>query len=256
VAAYSVSPTTAKSTLLGSISIVPTSGIQIVHPLTAPFLYVVGFTSATQEYIWTYAVNSKGMPNAKPIQTLSVNPSLNQFIIHPNGKFPYAMFSSTVYDRRTRLDAHLGKIKLFTINAKTGLLTSTKKIVMDFPFMPPGTDVPMNEYYRPVIYGMNTKGTQFFTEWWPEASCGKCQINIVWYMFSAANATGSLAKPRNFWGDNLDFGEGIAAIGDSLIAMPASCCGQPDIGIYPNVPFVSQQPPPHLRVHHVAGVRR
>jgi hypothetical protein len=26
---------------------------------------------------------------------------------------------------------------------------------------------------------------------------------------------------------------------DALIAMPASCCGQPDIGIYPNVPFPS-----------------
>jgi hypothetical protein len=98
--------------------------------LTGAFLYTLGFSPAI-EYFAVYSLTAAGVPNPKPVQTLTVKPALHQFYIHPNGTVAYAMFSWTQVVSGTT--EYASDVVLFTINPKTGMLTNTTKAVANFP---------------------------------------------------------------------------------------------------------------------------
>jgi hypothetical protein len=95
------------------------------------FLYLVGFTPSI-EYFTVYSLTAAGVPNPKPVQTLTVKPSLHQVVIHPNGLIAYGMFSWSQIDS-SRNTVYAGDAVLFKINPKTGMLTNTMKNVKNFP---------------------------------------------------------------------------------------------------------------------------
>ena len=216
---YSVSPTSAIATKLDSLYLnaSPAYPIQIFHAPSAPFLYILGFTSATEEYFWVHAVGSDGVPTVDPIQKLSVKPALTQFFIHPNGKFAYAMYS---WDYGYQSD-----IVLYTISSKTGELTNTRKALANF------TTIPENQT---VIYGLSQGGTRLYTEGYNTQGHGGDSYNYDYYSINATS--GLLGEDVPFWYFGIsgmgDYGDGI--VNNQLIALAYNNgFGNADIEVYP-----------------------
>jgi hypothetical protein len=216
---YSVSRTTAAATKLGSLPLdaSPSYPIQIFHAPTAPFLYILGFTSATQEYFWVYATTPGGVPNAGTIQKLSVKPALGQFFIQPKGRFAYAMYS---WDFGFKSD-----IVLYTVSSKTGQLTNTRKVLENF------TTIPENQT---VIYGLSRGGSKLFTEGYNTQGHGGDSYNFDYYSIDAT--TGLLGKDVPFFYFGIsgqgDFGDGI--VNNQVIALAYNDgFGNAKIDVYP-----------------------
>jgi hypothetical protein len=196
---YSVNPVTAATTKLGSLTLKssPAYGIQVLHAPSSPYVYVLGFTSKTNEFIWVYATTSKGVPIPTPIQTLPVKPALTRFLIHPNGNFAYAL-----YDWVTDFQS-VGDVVLYTVNPKTGKLVNTKKPVANFP--------PSDWIDYTSLYAINGKGTKLYIQ--------QFGIGTGDYYSTINPKTGLLGKPTHFWGDSNGEGENdISDFSDLLIA--------------------------------------
>ena len=229
---YSVNPVTAAATKLGSLTLesAPARAVQVLHAPASPYVYVIGFTSATDEFIWVYATTSKGVPIPGSVQKLQVKPALTQFIFQANGKFAYALYSWSDPN-----PTFFGDIVLFTVNPKTGILTNTRKPVVNFP--------PDDLGYR-TIYGLNDKGTKLYilySYFPPEEGVGRT------YYYSTINpSTGLLGKPIPFWGDDAEADAGeISDFSDSLIAQAFSddFGGPVGIDIYTNKVYSSKPTP-------------
>jgi 6-phosphogluconolactonase (cycloisomerase 2 family) len=219
--AYSVNSTTAKPTQLGHISLVASDPIAVVHAPSSPFLYVIGFKSKTKEFIWTYSINAKGIPNTSPIQTTQVKPALSQFYIHPNGTFAYALYFWQQWDPVNKVQDNVSDITLFTIDTKTGKLTNTKKAVANFP---------PDFNYRTFMHGLSSKGTKLYTE---ADFVGEGHFADLEYAYLTINPkTGTLSKPVPFWSDTLADFFGISAFTDTLIVQPEG--NTPSIRVFPN----------------------
>jgi hypothetical protein len=190
-----------------------------------PFLYVLGY-SHKQEFIWTYKLNASGVPVGGPIQALSVKPALIQFYLHPNGKFAYAMYQWQAFDPNTNQYGSVGDITLFTVDAKTGLLTNTKRAMANFP---------IQENWSPSIQGMNTKGTELYAQYLPWDS----MLYSIYYMHSTINpTTGSLSSLAFFWQDDYPSGKGVTGFGDLFMAQSTGLTSSPEaINVYPNAVY-------------------
>jgi hypothetical protein len=226
---YGVDPVTAAATKLGSLTLdsLPADAIQVLHAPASPYVYVIGFTSATNEFIWVYATTSEGVPLPVPIQTLSVKPALTQFIFHPNGNFGYA-----VYSWSDSVQSY-GDIVLYTVNSKTGILTNTKKPVVNFPPDP---------YGYTTLYGLNSKGTKLYmqqTYYFSPTTNG-----IDYYYATLHPKTGLLDKPIHFWRDDLSNGPESSTFSDLLIAQNVAPYGfSPEIDIYTNKVYANNPTP-------------
>jgi hypothetical protein len=97
VITYSVNTHTAVTKKLGTLPTAYTGSLPIIINRSGNFLYLVGFTPSL-EYFTVFSLTAAGVPNPKPIQTLTVKPSLHQFVIHPNGLIAYGMFSWSQVD--------------------------------------------------------------------------------------------------------------------------------------------------------------
>src|ERR1700722_3545225 len=214
---YSVNPVTAVTQKLGSLTLksLPAYSIQVLHAPASPYVYVLGFTSKTDEFIWVYATTPKGVPIPTPIQTLPVKPALTKFLIHPNGNFAYALYD-WVADFQS-----VGDVVLYTVNPKTGKLVNTKKPVANFP--------PSDAIDYTDLYAINGKGTKLYIQ--------QFGIGTGDYFSTINPKTGLLGKVTHFWGDSNGDGENeISDFSDLLIAqafntdLPAT-----GINIYKNI---------------------
>jgi hypothetical protein len=179
IVTYGVSNTTAVAKKLDSLA---TNFMPIPAAINraGSFLYVSGFTSAAQESFNVYSLTTTGVPNPKPIQTLSVKPALSQFWIHPNGKIAYGLFSwKEVVDGKTE---YASDIVLFTINPKTGMLTNTTKVMANFP--------PSAAIKTVTTSGINHKGTELYTDVVYLNDAG-----VSYYSRAINSTTGALGKP-------------------------------------------------------------
>jgi hypothetical protein len=213
---YSVNPTTAAATKLGSLALkcLPAYEIQVLHAPASPYVYVIGFTSKTSEFIWVYATTLKGVPIPGAIQTLPVKPALTQFVFHPNGNFAYA-FYSWVTDFESAAD-----VVLYTVNPKTGQLVNTKKPVANFP--------PNEWVAYTSLYGLNGKGTKMYIQ--------QFAIGDADYYYPINPKTGLLGKQVWFWGDEGEDGVYTNSVfSDSLIAQALTqASGREEIDIFTN----------------------
>jgi hypothetical protein len=201
---YSVNKTTAVTTVLGRTKLPPAYRAQIFHAPHAPFLYVLGFLSDNTENLWTYKLNASGVPVGGPRQKIQVKNALTQFVIHPSGKFAFAMYQWIAYDPDIGDYGYVGDITLFTINSSTGMLTNTRKAVVNFP---------INGYFRPAMAGLNTQGTLMYTTLWPDSF-----DDSIYHMRSAVNTTtGTVTPPTQYFADDQSSAEGISALSDLFI---------------------------------------
>jgi 6-phosphogluconolactonase (cycloisomerase 2 family) len=193
---YRVNSKTAVTTKLGTLKL-PSSlnyPVQVFHAPTSAFVYVLGFTSATEEFFWVYDTTSTGEVS-KLVQALSVKPALSQFVFFRNGSFGYALFSWTSVSENT--EAHAADLVLFTVDTKTGKLTDTTKNVEDFP---------ANLYWLTSLNGLigSTVYTRAFVNF--DDSSG-----YDYYSYAINPKTGRLTgAPQNtqnfFWQDNYGVG--------------------------------------------------
>jgi hypothetical protein len=221
---YSVNPKTAVATKLGSLymNALQSYPVQVFHSPTSPYIYILGFASATEEYFWVHATTPEGVPTENPIQKLAVKPSLTQFFIHPNGHFAYALYSWT--DQTT--GQFVGDIVLYTINPKTGKLTNTRKPLANFP---------ANYYWQTFLYGFNSTGTKFYTRAYVDF---RDSNGNDFYSYEVNSNTGALTGGTFFWRDDgANQGSDFSAIGDKLIGEDFNfneCCGYAGIHILKN----------------------
>jgi hypothetical protein len=227
---YSVNPATAAAKKLGSLALqaLPAYASQVLHGPRSPYVYVIGFTSATTEFIWVYATSSKGVPFPHPIQTLSVKPALAQFIFQPGGKFAYAVFSWSDSNPTS-----FGDIVLFTVDPNTGILTNTKKALVNFP---------PDDYGYWTLYGLSSKGTKLYlkqTYYFSPTTNG-----IDYYHAVLDRKTGLLGKLIHFWRDDTSNGPASSTFSDLLIAQDVAPYGfSPEIDVYANQVYAKNPSP-------------
>jgi DNA-binding beta-propeller fold protein YncE len=227
---YRVNPTTAAATKLGALYIntSPNFPIQIFY--SHSFLYILGFTSANQEYFWVHATTPQGVPTKNPVQKLAVRPSLTQFLFHPSGNFGYAMYSGLKAGRYCSTSPgfayYVSEIVLYTINSKTGLLTKTARRVANFPASCSQT----------TIYGLNSTGSKLYIHTYNNET--EHNDNTFSYYSVSAN-TGLLGQPVPYF----SFDSGVRAfattvIGDKSVAMwnNGTDTLSPGIYLYSNAP--------------------
>jgi 6-phosphogluconolactonase (cycloisomerase 2 family) len=222
---YSINPTTAVATKLGSLWMNASLGfpIQIFH--SGSYVYILGFTSSANAYFWVHATTPAGVPTENPIQKLAVNNSINNFVFHPNGLFGYAVNS--------RIDAnfnYVGDVMLYTVNPKTGFLTSTKEPVAHFS--------PSHSWV-PNLYGLNSTGTKLYVR-----AFGDTNGNDF-YDYPINTKTGLLGSPVYFWHDVGDpYGFVSTIISDQFIALEFDFFAGPvGIRIYANRVYPAGQNP-------------
>lgn len=207
---YSVNPATAQATPINTLWMNASSSypIQIFHAPKSQFLYILGFTSATEEYFWVHALASDGAPTEDPIQVLPVKPALTQFVFHPNGEFGYAEYSWIESSPTCNGPGYYADVVLYTVNTATGKLTNTTDPVANFP------DNCNNITY---LYGLNSIGTKLYTYNYPaQASYGDADLT---YSYSSINSiTGSLGPQVEFWDDSVSPSGERSAFTNELIA--------------------------------------
>jgi hypothetical protein len=216
---YRVSP--GQAAKLGTLGLHASADfpIQIFHSPAGHYLYVLGFTSPTEEYFWVYAISERGLPAAGPIQKLAVKPSLTQFFFHPKGNFGYALYSWVDNNRE-----FVGDIVLYTVNPKTGILTNTKRPVAAFP---------ASYYWQTFIYGLSKDGSKLYTR----ASVDFDDANgNDFYSYAINPHTGRLGSRLYFWQDDAGTeGTAFSDISEQLIALDFNQYGGPvGISVYPN----------------------
>ena len=202
IVTYSVNTKTAVSKKLGTLPTAYTGSLPIIINRSGNFLYLVGFTPSL-EYFTVFSKTAAGVPNPKPIQTLTVKPSLHQFVIHPNGLIAYGMFSWSQIDSSGNT-AYAGDAVLFKINPKTGMLTNTTKNVANFP---------LNADWSPSLLEMTNKGAKLYFAY--------RELDGAWTYYYQANVnatTGALGSLNYFWeDDDYDFNQ-KTVIGSSVLA--------------------------------------
>jgi hypothetical protein len=135
-----------------------------------------------------YALNSTGVPTAKPVQTLVLKPALTQFVIHPSGKFAYAEYSWVDTNPGNCQATYYADIVLYTINSKTGKLTNTTKPVANFP---------CNFYAITYIFGLNSTGTELYIDNYP-ADAHSGDATLTYYRSTINAKTGTLGPQVQF----------------------------------------------------------
>jgi hypothetical protein len=208
---YSVNPTTAAATKLGALHIEPSPSLPIQIFYSHSFVYILGFTSANQEYFWVHATTPQGVPTQNPVQKLAVRPSLTQFLFHPSGNFGYALYSGLIPGRHCSTSPgfayYVSKIVLYTINSKTGLLTNTAKTVANYPASCSQT----------TVYGLNSTGSKLYVHTYNDETDNN-DNSFSYYSLDAK--TGWLGPEVPYF----SFDSGVRAfattvIGDKSIAM-------------------------------------
>lgn len=198
---YSVDPTTAVATKLGSLGMNASLEFPLQIFRSGSYVYILGFTSSTNAYFWVHATTATGVPTVNPIQRLAVDNSINKFAFNPNGRFGYAV--------NLWLDAsyhYVGDVVLYTVDQKTGFLTKTKTPVARFS--------PSFSWVSQ-LYGLNSSGTQLYIR-----AFGDTNGNDF-YSYPINVKTGVLGSPVYFWHDigKDTFGFASTIISDQFIAL-------------------------------------
>jgi DNA-binding beta-propeller fold protein YncE len=208
---YRIDPATAAATKLGTMYMNASPNFPVQISYSGTFLYILGFTSAKQEYFWVHATAADGVPAKNPLQKLAVTPYLTQFFIHPDGSFAYAMYSWLIDGRHCATSPdfayYASQIALYSIDSKTGSLTATGKQAANFPASCSQT----------TAYGLNSTGSKLYIDTYNNETDNN--DNSFSY-YSVNPRTGTLGAAVPFF----NFNSGVqafatTAISDNSIAM-------------------------------------
>jgi hypothetical protein len=202
---YRVNPTTAAATKLGTLYINASPNFLVQVFYSHSFLYILGFTSATEEFFWVHATTAQGVPTKGPVQKLAVKPSLTQFFIDPNGDFGYALYSWLIDGRHCAASPNFAyyasEIALYAINPETGLLSSAAERVANFPASCSET----------TAYGLNSTGTKLYIDTYNDETANN-DNSFSYYNVNAE--TGRLGGAVSFF----NFNSGVQAFATTVIS--------------------------------------
>jgi hypothetical protein len=204
VITYSANTHTAATKKLGTLNTAYAGSLPIIINRSGAFLYLVGFTPS-HEYFTVYSLTAAGVPNPKPVQTLTVKPSLHQFVIHPNGLIAYGMFSWSQVDGSGDTE-YAGDAVLFKINPKTGTLTNTTKNVMNFG---------LSSNWSPSLLEMANKGAKLYFTYLYH---GSLWAGTYYYEANVNATTGALGYLNDVWNDDNFNHHQKSVIGSSVLA--------------------------------------
>ena len=204
VITYSVNTKTAVTKKLGTLGTAYSGSQPIIINRSGTFLYTLGFSPAI-EYFAVYKLTTAGVPNPTPVQTLTVKPSLHQFVIHPNGLIAYGMFSWSQVDGSGDTE-YAGDAVLFKINPKTGMLTNTAKNVMNFG---------LSSNWSPSLLEMANKGAKLYFTYLYH---GSLWAGTYYYEANVNATTGALGYLNNVWNDDNFNHHQKSVIGSSVLA--------------------------------------
>jgi len=119
---YSVDPTTAAATQVGSAINVASGSLVPLSIGTSHYLYLWSKIG-----VWLYQMDADGAPlGLSQFVAFSFSHPVNTFLIDPNGKFAYAALGWPDYE------GSANSIILFTIDQSTGKLTNTNEVVASY----------------------------------------------------------------------------------------------------------------------------
>ncbi|HZQ67072.1 MAG TPA: hypothetical protein VFA68_01025 [Terriglobales bacterium] len=118
---YDVDFRTGTATRVGSTP-VGVSPIQMFSSPNTRFLYLAGSTAAGETFIFAYPTDARGVPAPRPAQRFLAN-QLSQFVVHPSGKYGYALFS--YLDSNGEFNS---SVELFKMSSTNGFMVNTHKV--------------------------------------------------------------------------------------------------------------------------------
>ncbi len=215
---YDVDPTTGEPTAEGQPLTILTQDGLVVPSADDHFLYVFGLEDIGSR-LWVYSTDSLGVPRRVPLQILDTPAEIIQFKIDPNRKFAYASDFG-------------GKIWLFMIDPKTGLVGKHSKIVATSKRNGPcGT-----RWYDSGLFlldGFNTDGSRLYDEW----DCISFDTyGAHYYVRDIESSTGKVGPKREIfvWDNSGGGGDSVSFTKKSMIDFYSSGGGQDNaVNIYP-----------------------
>jgi len=217
---YDIDPTSGVPTAEGQPMTLPTQAGLVVPSADDHFLYVFGPDGKDgKDRLWVYSTDLLGVPDRVPLQILNTPSEIVQFKIDPNRKLAYASEFN-------------GKIWLFTIDSKTGLVGKHSKIVATSKHNGPcGT-----RWYDSGLFlldGFNSDGSRLYDEW----DCISFDTyGAHYYVRDIDGSTGKLGPSRVMfvWDDSGGGGDTISFTKKSMIDFYSSGGGQGNaVNIYP-----------------------
>ena len=200
---YDVDPTTGVPTAEGEPLKIPTQGALVVPSTDDHFLYVFGLDGQdSNDRLWVYSTDSLGVPHRAPLQILDTPTEIIQFKIDPNRRLAYA-------------SDFTGKIWLFTIDPKTGLVDKHSKIVAASKRNGPcGT-----RWYDSGLFlldGFNSDGSRLHVEWY---CISFDTYGGHYYVRDIDRSTGKLAPKREIfaWDNSGGGGDSVSFTKKSMI---------------------------------------
>jgi hypothetical protein len=202
---YSVNKTTAEATKLNTLK---TNYLPFSMQRFGSFLYVCAEfeTDNPTTAILVYRVTAEGVPEVKPVQTLSVKNQLAQLTIHPDGTIAYVMFWWQQNVKGTLESA--SDIVLFTRDSKTGRLTNTTKVLAKFPLRA--------SCCAPDDFTLTPKGTKIFAV--TNIHESSSVLTVTYAYFTVNPKSGVLVKADWSWQDVITETQSpYSTFGDALI---------------------------------------
>lgn len=217
---YDVDPTTGVPTAEGQPITLPTQAALVVPSADDHFLYVLGLQDkiGKPQRLWVYSTDSLGVPHRAPLQILGTPAEIVQFKIDPTGRLAYA-------------SDFTGKIWLFTIDPKTGLVGNSRIVATSKHNGPCGTRWFDSGLF--LLDGFNSDGSRLYDEW----DCISFDTyGAHYYLRRIDRSTGKLGPNREIfvWGNSGGGGDSISFTKKSMIDFYNSG-GGPDnaVNVYP-----------------------
>ncbi|MGA1985929.1 MAG: hypothetical protein ABSG72_06640 [Candidatus Sulfotelmatobacter sp.] len=202
--AYSVDPTTAAATQVGSAISVASGSLVPLSIGTSHYLYLWSKIG-----VWLYHMDADGAPlGPSQFVAFSFAHPVNTFLIDPDGKFAYAALGWPDYE------GSANSIILFTIDQSTGKLTNTNQVVASYT----------NNYTGFWNFKFAQGGGKLFGYYLDDGP----YTSIFGYDYYPVNqTTGGLGKLQNmFYAQTGECGSSCAvAVTDLLSAEDGVCCG-------------------------------
>jgi hypothetical protein len=180
---FDVDAVTGVATQVGSGTTLKGSVSQMFSSASTTLLYVRGFSSSGQQYIWVYRTNTQGVPQSQPIQSLRISPLVSNFLMHPSGKSGYALLSwiDSNYEFNSQ-------IVFFLANVKTGKLKNTGRIEATY-----GPDY----YFNELLVGISADGLKLYDA---ATEAGTQHANGAVYSYHPIDpGTGNLSPDIGFY---------------------------------------------------------
>jgi hypothetical protein len=194
---WTLDPATGTPTDQGQTLVAPVY-FSLVPSADDHFVYIEGTDPTTNtDTLWVYATDSNGVPQATPVQTLSLSNYTSNLTISPNGTLAYAVrsFLNTQYEV-------LSGILFFRINPATGIV-SGPTVVREYAAG--GLCETELDDGSPELLGFNATGTRLYDDW----NCSFHESGLVaYYALGVNQTTGNLAAGIKIfsWGISTSLG--------------------------------------------------